>query len=386
MQRIANGLKLKELQMNREQPTKGKVREGQAKGTGRLSKTLFYLLLLPAVWGVCAWQGWAWWSWASAPVKAATSATEESGVTVQIPPGTSSQQIGRDLAAAGLIRSATAWNVWARWLRFSDRQGEFKAGTYQLSASEPLSAVADKIWKGEVVQRSFTVPEGWSLQQMAEYFEAQGFFSAKSFLEAVTQVPYAQFPWLPSGLPHLEGFLYPDTYQLDSDNISPEGVLQQMLTRFEQVALPLYQKSQKQTQLDLREWVTLASIVEKEAVIASERKRIAGVFSKRLREGMNLAADPTVEYGLGIRQTQDKPLTFKQVQTPSPYNTYMNPGLPPTPIAAPGIASLEATLTPEDTDYLYFVAKYDGTHIFSKTAAEHEAAIAQVEREQQASQ
>ena len=187
-------------------------------------------------------------------------------------------------------------------------------------------------------------------------------------------------------LPHLEGFLYPDTYQLDGDAISPEAVIKQMLGRFEQLALPIYQKNQKNTKLDLKEWVTLASIVEKEAVVASERNRISGVFNNRLNKGMTLGSDPTVEYALGIRQTKEKPLTFKQVETPSPYNTYINVGLPPTPIASPGIASLEATLTPENTEYLYFMARYDGTHIFSRTQAEHDAAIAKVDQQLRSTQ
>jgi UPF0755 protein len=368
--------------MNKEQMTKNRTREGQ-KASPQISKWLFYLALLPTIWGVCAWQGWAWWSWASAPPKVATPETasvEEATVAIQIPEGTSSQKIGRDLEAAGLIRSASAWNMWARWLTMQDRQGGFKAGTYQLSPTQPLSTVADKIWKGEVVQQSFTIPEGWSLQQMSAYFEAQGFFPAKEFMAAASQVPYAQYPWLPSGLPHLEGFLYPDTYQLDGDRITPEAAIAQMLRRFEQVALPIYQKNQKNTKLDLKEWVTLASIVEKEAVVASERNRISGVFNNRLQKRMPLGSDPTVEYALGIRQTKEKPLTFKQVETPSPYNTYINVGLPPTPIAAPGIASLEATLTPENTEYLYFMARYDGTHIFSRTQAEHDAAVAQVDQ------
>jgi len=110
---------------------------------------------------------------------------------------------------------------------------------------------------------------------------------------------------------------------------------------------------------------------------------IAGVFAKRLRENMNLASDPTVEYALGIRQTVDTPLTLEQVKVSSPYNTYQNPGLPPTAIASPGLASLEASLYPENTDFLYFMARYDGTHIFSRTLAEHEAAIAQVNKQLQ---
>ncbi|MBD1884131.1 endolytic transglycosylase MltG [Microcoleus vaginatus] len=374
--------------MSKEQMTKGSARESR-KGTPQVSKWLFYLALLPAIWGVCAWQGWAWWSWASAPPKIAetsTSPPEDAAVLIQIPEGTPSQKIGRDLEAAGLIRSSSAWNMWTRWLTLQNREGGFQAGTYKLSPTQPLSAVADKIWKGEVVQQSFTIPEGWSLQQMSAYFEAQGFFPAKDFMAVASQVPYAQYPWLPSGLPHLEGFLYPDTYQLDGDAISPQAVIKQMLGRFEELALPIYQKNQKNTKLDLKEWVTLASIVEKEAVVAGERNRISGVFNNRLNKGMPLGSDPTVEYALGIRQTKEKPLTFKQVETPSPYNTYINVGLPPTPIASPGIASLEATLTPEKTEYLYFMARYDGTHIFSRTQTEHDAAIAKVEQQLRSTQ
>ena len=368
--------------MSKEQLTKSNARESR-KGTPQVSKWLFYLALLPAIWGVCAWQGWAWWSWASAPPKIAETSTapgEAAAVSIQIPEGTSSQKIGRDLEVAGLIRSASAWNMWTRWLTLQNRDGGFKAGTYQLSPTQPLSAVADKLWKGEVVQQSFTIPEGWSLTQMSTYFEAQGFFPAKDFMAAVSQIPYAQYPWLPSGLPHLEGFLYPDTYQLDGDAVTPQAVIKQMLSRFEKIALPVYQKNQNNTKLSLKEWVTLASIVEKEAVVAGERNRISGVFNNRLKKNMPLGSDPTVEYALGIRQTKEKPLTFKQVETPSPYNTYINAGLPPTPIASPGISSLEATLTPENTEYLYFMARYDGTHIFSRTLAEHNAAVAKIDQ------
>ncbi|MCU0541583.1 MAG: endolytic transglycosylase MltG [Oscillatoriaceae cyanobacterium Prado104] len=372
--------------MNKEHLTKGSAREGR-KSSVQVSKWLFYLALLPVIWGVAAWQGWAWWSWASAaPKTSAGNPGEDAAVSIQIPEGTASQKIGRDLEAAGLIRSAAAWNMWTRWLTLQNREGGFKAGTYELSPTQPLSSVAEKIWNGEVVQQSFTIPEGWSLQQMAEYFEAQGFFPAKEFMAAASQVPYAQYPWLPSGLPHLEGFLYPDTYQLDGDRITPQAAIAQMLGRFEQVALPVYQQNQKNTKLSLKEWVTLASIVEKESVVASERKRIAGVFTNRLNKGMKLGADPTVEYALGIRQTKEKPLTFKQVETPSPYNTYLNVGLPPTPISAPGLPSLEATLAPENTEYLYFMARYDGTHIFSRTQAEHDAAVAQVDRQLRSNQ
>jgi len=355
----------------------------------RIPKVLFYLLLLPIVLGLGAWQGWSWWSWASAPPAGTqtgtaakpdapqNSAVNPQTVQIQIPEGTSAQQIGEDLYAAGLIRSLTAWNLWSRWLSQQDETGSFQAGTYELSTNQSLTEIADKLWRGDVVQSSYTIPEGWSMQQMAAYFEEQGYFSAQAFLDAARQIPRDRYPWLPENLPHLEGFLYPDTYQF-SGELTPQLAVDQMLDRFQQVALPLFEKAQGQTLYNLLEWVTLASIVEKEAVVSSERPTIAGVFARRLREGIALGADPTVEYGLGIRQTADQPLTFDQVRTPSPYNTYINPGLPPTPIASPGVASLEVSLNPPDTEYLYFVARYDGTHVFSRTLAEHEAAQAAI--------
>lgn len=347
-------------------------------------KLRFILISIPIALGVATWASWDWWNRVSAPSQSQAIANTKA-VQIRIPPGTASQQIGQQLEAAGLIRSSEAWDLWARWLQWQDAKGGFQAGTYQISPTVPLSEIADKIWHGRVVLQSFTIPEGWSLRQMAAYFEEQGFFPATEFLAAASQIPREEFEWLPADLPHLEGFLYPDTYKTNSDRITAQDVVQQMLRQFEQVALPLYQQGKNQTSLNLKQWVTLASIVEKEAVVPQERARIAGVFSARLRQGVPLGADPTVEYALNIRQTAAQPLTYEQVNTPSPYNTYRNSGLPPTPIASPGVASLKAALYPEDTPYLYFVARYDGTHVFSRTLAEHNAAQAAI-RKQQAAQ
>ncbi|MBW4485718.1 MAG: endolytic transglycosylase MltG [Tildeniella torsiva UHER 1998/13D] len=342
-----------------------------AKGS-RWVRWSFLGLLLPLATGVAAWQGWAWWSWVNQPVSAASAEAASETVQIQIPPGTPGQQIGEDLEAAGLIRSALAWKLWSRWQTWQNAEGEFQAGTYALSPADSMTAIADVIRSGQVVQTSFTVPEGWNRRQMATYFEEEGFFSADAFLASTEQVSKDNYPWLPDGLPHVEGFLFPDTYQLPAEGVTPEAVVDAMLSRFETVALPIYQ--QATTDLTLLDWATLASIVEKEAVIADERGTIAGVFTNRLNQNIPLGADPTVEYGLGIVQTPEQPLTWTQVETPSPYNTYINPGLPPTPIASAGKASLEATLAPAATDYLFFVARYDGTHVFSRTLAEHEAA------------
>ena len=351
----------------------------------RLPKILFFFLLLPIALGVSGWQGWAWWSWATAPIAPASSPTaagddEASAlatdtVQIQIPAGTSGQQIGQDLEAAGLIRSHLAWNLWSRWQNLRRDDG-YQAGTYVLSPTQSMQDIAQQIRTGDVLQTSFTIPEGWTREQMAAAFEERGFFSAQGFLEATQQQPRDRYPWLPQNLPHLEGFLYPDTYLLPAETVTPEGVRDLMLDRFETVALPVYQQSS--SAFSLLEWVTLSSIVEREAVIPDERSEIAAVFTRRLQESIPLGADPTVEYGLGVTQTPEQPLTLAQVRTPSPYNTYINVGLPPTPIASPGLPSLEASLNPPATEYLYFVARYDGTHVFSRTLAEHETAQAQI--------
>ncbi|MGF1523451.1 MAG: endolytic transglycosylase MltG [Leptolyngbyaceae cyanobacterium] len=354
----------------------------------RVPKLLFFGLLAPVALGVAGWQGWAWWSWATAPIaEAATlptspsaeedtlAATATSTVQIQIPEGTPGQQIGRDLEVAGLIRSHVAWDLWSRWQAFRT-EGGYQAGTYALSPTQSLQEIAGQIWTGDVVQTSFTIPEGWTRSQIAAAFEERGFFSAEAFLAATEQIPVDRYPWLPSNLPHLEGYLYPDTYQLPAATVTPEAIVDMMLGRFESVALPVYQ--QTDSRFSLQEWVTLASIVEREAVISDERSEIAAVFNRRLEESIPLGADPTVEYGLGVTQTPESPLTLAQVRTPSPYNTYINAGLPPTAIASPGLASLEASLNPPETNYLYFVARYDGTHVFSRTLAEHEAAQARI--------
>ena len=337
--------------------------------------------IIPATIGALFLLGWVSWKGLTGPVEAkGKAADKEKQVQFTVESGVGGNQIGAELAKAGLIKSNSGWKIWTKLKQITDSKGGFKAGTYQISPQESLSDIAAKIWDGKIMQTNFTVPEGWSTKQMAEYFESLGYFSAEEFEDAVTEIPYDKYSWLPQDLPILEGFLYPDTYKITSDRTSsPQAIINTMLDRFEQIALPVYEA--QKPDMSLKDWVTLASIVEKEAVVGEERRLIAGVFTARLEQGINLGSDPTVEYGLGIRQTADKPLTYAQVETPSPYNTYMNAGLTPTPIASPGIESLKATLNPEGTNYLYFVARYDGTHIFSETLSEHEAATREIRRQ-----
>ncbi len=330
----------------------------------------------------------SWWQHSTQP--AAGRAAGSQSQVIEIAAGTPAQRIGETLAERDLIASARAWRVWTFWQqRVRRRGGGFQAGTYVLSPARSLPEIAEQIWTGDVEQQQVVVPEGWTRAQMADRFAQLGWFEADAFLEATTHIPRDRFPWLPPDLPHLEGFLFPDTYFFPAGTPpTPERVRDRLLAQFEATALPLYRAhraattagSRPATAGSLLEWATLASLIEKEAVVAEERGTIAGVFANRLERGMPLASDPTVEYGLGISQTPDRPLTLAQVRMPSPYNTYLNPGLPPTPIASVGLASLQAALAPEPTEYLFFVARHDGTHVFSRTFAEHSRAQQAIQR------
>lgn len=343
------------------------------------------VVAIVAIAGGVGGGGWYWWQSAIAPVEKNAQPSKEL-LQVQIPEGASANEIGQILEETGLIRSITAWKVWTRWQGLWESSGGYHAGTYQLSPQASMDDIAQTIWSGKVQQVSFTVPEGWSQKQMANYFEELGWFSAQEFLDATNNIPRDRYPWLPEDIPFLEGYLFPDTYQISVDQRTPEAVIGVMLNHFQESALPVYENRTGYTDLSLDDWVTLASIVEKESVVAEERARIAGVFWNRLRDNITLGSDPTVEYGLGITQTPDQPLTYAQVETPSPYNTYINAGLTPTPIASPGLASLKATVAPEKTDFLYFVARYDGTHVFSRTLTEHLRAQAKIRDQQDAKQ
>ncbi|MDP3487674.1 MAG: endolytic transglycosylase MltG, partial [Bacillota bacterium] len=173
----------------------------------------------------------------------------------------------------------------------------------------------------------------------------------------------------------IEGYLFPDTYEFPVD-VQPEQVIRIMAARFNSLIPARYEQSSQKDRYSLHQVVTMASIVEKEAVKQDERARIAGVFYSRLRLQMNLESCATVQYILGA----PRKLYFVDLEIVSPYNTYRNPGLPPGPIASAGLASIEAALNPEEHDYLFFVAKSDGSHIFSKTYNQHLSAIQQARR------
>ncbi len=334
--------------------------------------------------GVGSWQAVKTWQRSVAPVGG------QEFLRVEIPAGAGTTQIGQILYQEGAIRSLWAWRIWMRTLA---REWVLQAGIYDLDPNRSMMEVATQLQQGSTVQETYTIPEGWRIEQMAQALAERGWFSEQAFRSVAEQIR-TEVEWIPAEAPSLEGYLFPDTYRIPLDLLSPSvtedqrarGVIMQMLNQFAVTALPLYQDNQSganPASLSLHEWVTLGSIVEKESVLPEERQLIAGVFVNRLLAGIPLGADPTVEYGLNIRQTPDRRLTYAEVGTPHPYNTYINVGLPPGAIASAGLASLAATLEPTETDLLYFVARYDGSHVFSRTLAEHEAAQRQIIQDRQ---
>jgi UPF0755 protein len=215
---------------------------------------------------------------------------------------------------------------------------------------------------------SFTILEGYDLHQILQVLIDKGITTEEEYWNVVQNHPY-DYPFLqdlPNVEMRLEGYLFPDTYIIPM-GMSVENVLDVMLRRFEQIHKRM---PENQTGLSLHEVVTLASIIEGESLLDKERPLIASVFLNRLNIGMKLDSCATIQYILGERKER---LLFSDLEIESPYNTYLNKGLPPSPIGSPGEASLRAVLEAEDTKYMYFVAKKDGSgeHVFSKTLQEH---------------
>ncbi|NLL18869.1 MAG: endolytic transglycosylase MltG [Clostridia bacterium] len=293
-------------------------------------------------------------------------------VEVEIPLGSSPSTIAELLAQKELIRHPKAFYYYTRLKGISQ---DLKAGTYFLDAAWTVEEIASALTKGgSVATVRFTIPEGLNLEQIAQRIEATGLVTAEEFLETAAhhRFDYDFLIDIPEGPKRLEGFLFPDTYEVRAGATSKD-IIAMMLRRFEQIYNDEYRQRQQELGLSTLELVTMASIVEREAKLDEERKIIAGVFYNRLQQNWLLQSCATVQYLL------DEPrevLLNKDLEIESPYNTYKYPGLPPGPIASPGKASLEAALYPADVDYLFFKVdpNGNGSHIFSRTLAEHNKA------------
>jgi UPF0755 protein len=228
--------------------------------------------------------------------------------------------------------------------------------------------VIDKIARGDVFVISVTFPEGLSIGDMSKIFEAHGLGTAAAFVAATKDV--SAIADIDPAARDLEGYLFPETYALPR-KADAGKLVHQMVAGFLHVLTPELRDAARSRHVSVRELVTLASIVEKETAKADERPIVAAVYTNRLRIGMPLQCDPTVIYALARAHRYDGNIHKTDLSIDSPYNTYRYPGLPPGPIASPGRAALEAAAHPADVDFLYFVSRNDGSHVFAKTLDEH---------------
>jgi len=280
---------------------------------------------------------------------------------IEIPPGAGPAVIGHRLVDAGIVRDRLTWRI---ALFRSGSARDLKAGEYRFDVPLSPRQVIARLVKGDVYLRPITFREGLTIAEMAQIFQGRGFGSAADFIQAASDVSLVKA--IDPDARDLEGYLFPDTYGLPR-YASAAQLVSQMVGRFNQVFGGDLKAAASAQNMKVRDVVTLASIVEKETGRAEERSTVAAVYLNRLRIGMGLQCDPTVIYALQKAGRYTGNLTRENLQFDSPYNTYRYAGLPPGPIAAPGRASLEAALNPAPVDYLYFVSRNDGTHVFSKT-------------------
>ncbi|MZP31256.1 endolytic transglycosylase MltG [Heliobacterium undosum] len=291
-------------------------------------------------------------------------------IVVEIPSNVTARDIGDILEDKKVIRSSRAFANYAR-----GHGGEsLKAGEYTLSPSLSVPDILNLLIEGKTRLYSFTIPEGYTTRQIVDLLAGKGLVDRDAFRKALAQTPmeYDYVKKLPANENRLEGFLFPATYRIQRDT-SPEEIVRMLVSRFDQEMTPEVRARMKELNIGVRDTVVLASLIEREAQKAEDRPVISAVFRNRLNKGMKLEACSTIQYLLGQPKAK---LYYKDLQIESPYNTYKYAGLPPGPIANPGKASLQAALYPTKTDYLYFVAKGDGYHQFSRTFNEHLQAVA----------
>ena len=270
-----------------------------------------------------------------------------------------------DLEKKGIIANKTPLLLWNRLI---GRGTRVKAGEYRLNSGMSPLRVLNILSKGVIITHPVTIPEGFTIRQIAEELDRKG-LADKAEFRALAEDPDIVKRYGISG-PSLEGYLYPDTYRFGRGQ-SPISIIDVMVKRFFEVTGPLKERI-GESGMTLQQVVTMASLIEKETGQREERPVIASVFLNRLKRGMRLESDPTVIYGI---RDFNGDLTRKDLSEPTPYNTYVIKGLPVGPIANPGEESIRAVLYPADTDYLYFVSKNNGSHHFSKTLAEHNNAV-----------
>ena len=301
--------------------------------------------------------------WAKQPVTRSGAA-----VRVTIAPGASVDAVASDLEAKRLIRSARVFSL-------SAKNAVIRPGLYEFAPTESVVRIISRLEKGDVVTVRVTFPEGFTAAQVAARLAKNGLCDETKFAELVTtrgNTLKATFP-LPA---NVEGYLFPDTYRFPLGETETQ-IAERMVSRFETVFTTPRTDAIARSGHSLSDIVNVAAMVEREAQVPGDRPLIAAVIYNRLRRGMRLQIDATVQYA---RKAHKSRLLFKDLELESPYNTYRVTGLPPGAICNPGAASLNAALDPAKHDFLFYVAKSDGSHMFGKTFAEHNQNIKMVRR------
>jgi len=290
----------------------------------------------------------------------------DQNIEYQVEPGAGLIAVANDLRRRGLMEHPRYLVWYARWEGKADH---VQAGEYLLTPGMTPAVLLDRLFKGEVIQYALTFPEGWTFYQLRAAIAAQA-----KLVQTLADVDDAEV-MARLGYPgqHPEGRFFPDTYYFTAGTTDLE-LLRRLAQAMDKIlAMEWEQRADDLPYRSAYEALIMASIIERETAVPAEREQIAGVFVRRLKRGMRLQTDPTVIYGLG--EAFDGNLRRRDLQSDSPYNTYRHAGLPPTPIAMPGVESIRAALHPAAGDSLYFVARGDGTHHFSATIAEHNDAV-----------
>jgi UPF0755 protein len=298
---------------------------------------------------------------------------------VRVPPGAAFAQVADSLAAKDIIGSPRLFRLYAR---VSGQARQIKPGTYEFRPESGWRHVLDELVAGNIVTERLVIPEGLRLDEIAGRIAALTEIDGDSLAAALLDTTLVTEYDVPG--PTLEGYLYPATYSFPVD-AEADDVIEHLIDTYRRVWTDERRRVADSIGMTERQVVTLASIIEKEAVLPDEMPIISAVYHNRLRIGMPLQADPTVQYALGGHRER---LLYADIDRVAdhPYNTYTQPGLPPGPIASPAERAIDAALSPADVDFLYFVARPDGSHVFSRTLAEHNRARVEIRRQQQEQQ